>query len=257
MIIAIEVAVQRAARWRGRVLVLERSTDEGAWWLPTVEALASAGWSVMLSAPVDEQGKGDNGSFMDRMIDLGVDVRDEKPEDLLSRYGDDFEAIVVWGESNEVGPYLRRPFGSSIPQIGQGTEDRADAVVARLVERSAAMHEPERESEPFGGAAETRPAFRIAAPTDDASQRDYLFAEAGATVRREYEVYLEHELVRTQAALDRTDAYLRTTLKDLKDLEKQLEETGASLVKRERYIASLPSVRVKKWILSRRPNRVS
>jgi GT2 family glycosyltransferase len=256
--VAIEVAVQRAARWRGRVLVLERPSDAGVWWPPTVEALASAGWSVMLSLPVDQRKKGDDSAVSDRLIDLGVDVRDEKPEDLIARYGDDLEAIVVWGGSSEVGPYLRRPFGSSIPQIGQGAEDPADAAVARLLERSAAMHEPsETESERFGGAAEVHPAFRIAAATDDASQRDLLFAEAGATVRREYEVYLEHELVRTQAALDRTDAYLRTTQKALKDLQDHLEQTGASLVQRERYIASLPSVRVKKWILSQQPNRGS
>ncbi len=62
--------------------------------------------------------------------------------------------------------------------------------------------------------------------------------------------YLEYELARTRAALDKTDDHLRATLRTL-------EEVGASLVERERYIDSLPSVRVKKWIVSRHPNRGS
>jgi len=262
---AIEVAVQRAARWIGRVLVLERSADAGEWWLPTVEALAGAGWSVMLSVPVDQQGEGDDSSLRDRMIDLGVDVRDERPEDLLSLYGNDLEAVVVAGESNDVGSYLPRPFGSSIPLVGQGEEDAADVVVARVVERSAAMHEPsEGLPDPLGGAAEFGAPSRIAAPTDDSSQRDRKFAEADAGVRREYCEFLEDELARTRAALektgaalDRTDAALDRTDAQLRTTLQTLEETGAALVQRERYIDSLPSVRAKKWIVSRYPNRGS
>jgi GT2 family glycosyltransferase len=266
---AIEAAVQRAARSIGRVLVLERSADAGEWWLPTVEALAGAGWSVMLSVPVDQQRASAGSSFTDRMIDLGVDVRDERPEDLLSLYGDDLDAVVVVGESTDVAPYLPRPFGSSIPLVGQGEEDRADAVAARVaavvqqevestppghahaLERSAATHDPSQEAPNlFGGAAEVRAVLRIAAPTDDGSRRDLKFAEADAGVRREYAEYLEYELARTRAALDKTDDHLRATLRTL-------EEVGASLVERERYIDSLPSVRVKKWIVSRHPDRGS
>ena len=267
---AIDAAVQHAARSIGRVLVLERSADAGEWWLPTVEALVGAGWSVMLSVPVDQQRPDAGTSFRDRMIDLGVDARDERPEDLLSLYGDHLEAVVVAGESADVGPYLPRPFGSSIPLVGQGEEDQADAVVARVaavvqqgveptppgdahaLERSAATHEPsDGVPDPLGGAAEFGAAFRIAAPTDDASRRDLKFGEADARVRREYCEYLEYELARTRAALDKTDADLRTHLDTA--LQK-LEEVGASLAERQRYIDSLPSVRVKKWVVARQRN---
>ena len=51
---AIDAAVLRAQRSNGRVLVLEGSADASEWHgLPTVEALASAGWSVMVSVPAD------------------------------------------------------------------------------------------------------------------------------------------------------------------------------------------------------------
>ena len=80
----------------------------------------------------------------------------------------------------------------------------------------------------------------MAATTDDASRRDLKFVEADARIRREYCDFLEYELARTRAEFDDT----------LRKLVESFDE-------KERYIDSLLSVRVKKWILGRLPNRES
>lgn len=260
---AIDAAVLRAERSIGRVLVLEGSADATEWHrLPTVTALASAGWSVMVSAPVDQRPAGSADRAMrDRMADLGVDVRKERPEDLLSRYGDCLDAVVVSGAGTDVGQSLQRPDGSSIPLVGRG-EDRDDSVVARvaavvrrgdesspLVEAqpptsAVSTHHPsEGAPDPLGGPAEGIAGSSVAATTDDASRRDLKFAEADVKIREEFREYLEYELARTQAALDETDAAFRRLVESFDD--------------KERYIDSLLSVRVKKWIVGRLRSRGS
>ena len=76
---AIDVAVLRATRSVGRVLVLESSADPTGWrLLSTIEALAGAQWSVMVSMPAGTRPvQGSDGGIRDRLVDLGVDVRDE------------------------------------------------------------------------------------------------------------------------------------------------------------------------------------
>ena len=59
---AIDAAVHRAERSIGRVLVLEGSADATEWrGLFAVEALAGAGWSVMVSVPGDQRRTGADG----------------------------------------------------------------------------------------------------------------------------------------------------------------------------------------------------
>jgi hypothetical protein len=276
---AIEAAVQRAARTIGRVLVLERSEGATEWWVPTAEALAGGGWSVMVALPVDQRPAGTaNQTLRERLVDLGVDVRDERPEDLLSLYGDGLDAVVVSGEGADTGPYLPRPFGSSIPLVEQG-QDPADVVVARVAAvvdeaaeamllvgahsvREAANYGPsEGVPDPSGGRldsfrgnTEVEGGLRVAAPTDEAARRDLKFVEAEAGILREYSEFLESELARTravlEAALDESNAHLSQTVQ-------RLEEVGASLTERERYIDSLASVRAKKWVVGHLPNRES
>ena len=100
--------------------------------------------------------------------------------------------------------------------------------------------------------------------TTDASHRDLKFAEAAAAIRREYSEFLEHELDvtraaldQTQAALEQTDAHLRTTVQSLHEALTSLEDVRVLLDEKERYIDSLPSVRVKKWIVDRNPSSKS
>ena len=141
---AIDAAVLRAERSIGRVLVLEGSADATEWHrLLTVEALATAGWSVMVSVPVDQRRAGSaDGALRDHMVDLGVDVREEPPEDLISRYGDDLEAVVVSGEEGtDIGLSLQRPDGSSIPLVGSG-EGRDDSEVTRMIRRGVESSRP-------------------------------------------------------------------------------------------------------------------
>jgi hypothetical protein len=92
--------------------------------------------------------------------------------------------------------------------------------------------------------------FRLAAATDDPSRRDLAFAQASAEVRREYSDFLEYELSRTRAALDKTQVALERTTADFRKAWQALEA-------RERYIDALPSVRAKKWVVGRLSKRES
>lgn len=117
-------------------------------------------------------------------------------------------------------------------------------------------HDPSEGSpDPLSGAGESVAGSRIAADTDTASLRDLKFAEADARVGREYSEFLEFELARTRVALDETDAHLRRTVRTLEEMVQSSKEVEASLVRslaeKDHYIDSLPSVRVKKWIIDR------
>ncbi len=246
---AIDAAVLRATRSVGRVLVLEGSADPTGWrLLPTIEALASAGWSVMVSAPVSvRRADSSDGGIEDRLVNLGVDVRHEPTEDLVSRYRDSLDAVVVAEEGAAVGLPLRRPDGSSIPVLGQ-REGRDDSLVVRLsaaVRRGVegpppvGLHSPRRATAVASSAAWSPPTER----PDDASRRDLEFADANARILNEYRAYLENELARLEAVIDETDAAFSRLV--------------ASFDEKERYIDSLLSVRVKKWMVSRIPHRGS
>ena len=137
---AMDAAVYRAERSLGRALVIESSANATEWhWLITIEALAIAGWSVTVSVPAREQGKPSaDQAIRDRMVDLGVDVREEPPEGLIFRYGDDLEAVLVSGEgAHELS--LQRPDGSPIPLLSEGEdlEHSASARIASVVRRGS------------------------------------------------------------------------------------------------------------------------
>ncbi len=102
-----------------------------------------------------------------------------------------------------------------------------DAAVLR--ERS-----PHQGPDSFGGDAGGGPAVPI---TGGVSQRDRDYAEAAARIRNEYLLYLERELARLQSVLDESDAAFGDLVDAFDD--------------KERYIESLPSVRVKKWVHGR------
>ena len=258
---AIDAAVLRSERSRGRVLVLEASADAKEWRsLPTVAALASAGWSVMLSVPrgASSTGGAAHRPVPDRMVDAGVDVREEPPEELITKYGDDLEAVVVSDDGPDVEPLLERPDGRTIPLVAPG-EDGDDAVVirvasavrgggnssivvdAQLPEMRVANGGPTREAlDSFGGVADGSP---VGATTDDDFRRALEFAEADVRVRREYAESLESEIRHLRAVADETDAAFQRLVE--------------SFDEKERYIDSLLSVRVKKWIAGRLTNRGS
>ena len=287
---AMDVAVHSAARSNGRVLVLEDSADVSEWHdVPTIEALAGAGWSVVVSTPVDQPAlrldRGDR-AVSDRMVDLGVEVRQEPPEDLLSRYGGDLEAVVVSPRGTEFVPPLQRPDGSSIALIRQ--RDAPDgsvlAHIAAMAQRrrvESASHDDRpapRRATGDGPPDHLGVAVEVAAGFGDADSAglELDFVEAEVQIRREYRDYLESRLMRTRTALvetqgtlaqtdadlrgrtqvlDDTRAYLEEVLAYLEEVLAQLEQTRISLVEKERYIASLPSVRTKKWVSSRLQNR--
>ena len=241
---AMDEAVLRAERSVGRVLVFESSAAATGWQgLFTVEALADAGWSVMVSLPLEQRRAGSaDRAVMERMVDLGVDVREERPEELLSRYANDLEAaVVVSGEGTDMGLSLERPDGSSIPLV-IGVHDREDSVVARVAavvrHRSpkavATLDPSDGLRDPLGGVAGSL----TTASNNDDSRRDAKFAEAYATIRREYCDFLECELARTHAEFDAA-----------------FGELVEAFDQKERYIDSLPSVRVKKWIVGLLQNR--
>ena len=252
---AIDAAVLRAERSIGRVLVFEELGGcHRVAGLLTVEALASAGWSVMVSVPVDQRrAESADRPVRDRMVDLGVDVREERPEDLLSRYGDGLEAVVVSGECTDVGLSLQRPDGSSIPLVGQenriGTTRLSPAWPLWFGGVSSPhlppTHTPcddqcDLRSVGQGAGPPRRCADRVSrwpprpTTTPDVTLK---FAEADATIRREYCEFLEYEL-RTPHSTPTIRRRLRASLVEAFD-------------EKERYIDSLLSVRVKKWIVGR------
>lgn len=262
---AIDTAVLRAEGRSGRVLVVESTADAATWHAPlTIEALAIAGWSVMVSAPAG-QGQGKTGSVdravREHMADLGVDVRVERPEDLVSRYGSDLQAVLTTGEGTGTGPPPQRPEGMPIPYVAMGS-DPDESVVARisaLARHGSDFPSPRDLHGPDDAVAAQGPSdevtarlagFRLAAATDDPSRRDLAFAQASAEVRREYSDFLEYELSRTRAALDKTQVALERTTADFRKAWQALEA-------RERYIDALPSVRAKKWVVGRLSKRES
>jgi GT2 family glycosyltransferase len=286
---AMDAAVYRAERSLGRMLVVESSANATEWqFLVTIEALAIAGWSVTVSVPAREQGKPSaDEAIRDRLVDLGVDVREDPPEDLISRYGDDLEAVLS-GEGAD-GLSLQRRDGSFIPLVREG-EELEDSVTARIAgvahretEFSASVdsHDAARAvavPDPSNGAMDHRgdvvegvAESALAATAGDATGRDLMFVEADANIRREYCQFLETELAgtrdalaQTQDALEQTKADLGGTTQVLEDTRAYLEDTRAyaeqtkasleaSLAEKERYIDSLPSVRAKKWIVDRLP----
>ena len=132
---AIDLAVYRAERSIGpRVGCRGLSGCHRMAATLTVEALAVAGWSVIVSVPVDGRQYGSTDrAVRDRMADLGVDVREERPEDLVSRCGDSLDAVVASREVTGIVLSLQRSDGSSIPLLGV-REDPDDSVLARLTD---------------------------------------------------------------------------------------------------------------------------
>ena len=280
---AMDAAVYRAERSLGRVVVVENSANATGWQsLVPIEALAIAGWSVTVSVPPREQGKPSaDEAIRDRLVDLGVDVREERPEDLILRYGNDVEAVLSYEGAD--GLSLQRPDGSSISLGREGGEPK-DSVTARIagvvrrevesspsVDSHAAVRAvavPDPPEGAMGHRSEVAQGVAESPLAGDAAGRVLTFVEADANVRLEYRQYLETELAgtrdalaQTQAALEQIKAEHRGTTQVLEDTRAYLEETRryleqteASLAEKERYVDSLPSVRAKKWIAGRLPN---
>ena len=239
---AIDTAVLRAEGSVGRVMVIEDTSDATEWRvLRTIESLVDDDWSVTLSVPVGRGRASPDRVIRDRMADLGVDIREDPPERLVSEYESTLGAVVLPEEGTDDRRSFWRSDGSEIPVVRGGAGHDGSAVsrvdaVARRVESAPSSVRARVPRQPMG----TRDSREQ--PTDPRLELPY--AEAERRVRLEYCEYLESELVRTRAALDKTDVHLRRTVENL-------EEVGASLNARERYIDSLPSVRAKKWITSR------
>jgi hypothetical protein len=191
------------------------------------------------------------------MVDLGVDIREETPGSLISRYGDCLDAVIVSGERSDIELSFRRSDGSSIPLV-RSTESPDDSVVAqlaavlrRVIESTPPVdaHQAARAVttvdplhgllDPSGGLVDDA-ALLAGRKTDDASGDDFNFVEADARIRREYCVFLERELARTHA-----------------EYEHALSKLVDAFDEKERYIDSRLSVRVKKWIVGRLPTRES
>lgn len=243
--VAIDAAVLRAERSVGRVMLIEDTADATEWrGLHAVELLRDAHWSVMLSVPVGRGREGADRAIRDQMIDLGVDVREERPENLVAEHGPNIEAVVSVGPGTGRERSFWRPDGSMIPFV-RGANERDSSLVSRVAAAARRTGSP-------SSAPATEKATKIQDLTVTVPRRrdDRSYVEADISVRREYVDYLEFELARTREALDETDVHLRRTLETL-------EHVGASLEARERYIDSLPSVRVKKWIATRYARRTT
>jgi GT2 family glycosyltransferase len=111
-----------------------------------------------------------------------------------------------------------------------------DAAVLR--ERSAHQVSDSDENESSRGLGVPK-----TAASRDVAQRDRVFAESEVRIRDEYLEFLERELVRLEAVLEESDAAFRSLVEAFDE--------------KERYIESLRSVKAKKWVLGRLPQRGS
>jgi GT2 family glycosyltransferase len=235
---AVDAAVLRAQRSRGRVLVIEESAEAVQWRVPTLEGLVAAGWSAMVSAPSGRAAAGrDDQDIRERLVDLGVDVREQRPEGLLAAYGQTIEAVVVEAEGPDSDSTPRRPDGSPIPVVHQ-PRDGEDPVADRL----AALARPAEETPTRVAPRAAGHPRAVAGPSEgevtvDLWRRNLEFAEADARVRREYAESLEREVAHLRAVAAETDAAFARLVEAFDE--------------KERYIESLPSVRAKKWITDR------
>lgn len=239
---AIDAALLCAQRSRGRVLVVEDSADAGEWAVSMLEALTGAGWSVMLSAPSSPSRSGEaEGAVRDHLIDLGVDARDTPPEDLVSEYGQTLEAVVS-GKGPDAEPVWRRPDGSLLPLVRRD-RDRDDAVLDSVAAAARPSRSTSVRAHDSHGDAPDAVVRSPEAEESDPARRDLAYALADATVRREYAESLEREVAHLRAVAAESDAAFE-----------RLEEAFGD---KERYIDSLPSVRLKRWVSDRLPARGS
>ena len=139
---------------------------------------------------------------------------------------------------------LRRSDGSSIPWVVH-TNDGDESVVARVTDGARRRIEspPPIDAQYVQRAVATQAPLERApsAASDGGSRIDLKFAEADAAVQREYAQSLEDELSHLRGVLAETDA--------------AFDNLVSSFDEKERYIDSLLSVRVKKWMFGRIPNR--
>jgi GT2 family glycosyltransferase len=237
---AIDAAVLRARRSKGRILLLEDSPDPRHWHVALLEALIAAGWSVMLSVPGGGRvpGDADDGVLRERMLDLGVDVRGGDPGALLFAYRESLDAIVASRDRAVTDVSLRRPDGSPVPLVRQGSDD-PEAEVSRVnaVTPMSAGRADERVDE----FASDRPLVETG--SGDISPRTLDFTEADAVVHREYVTFLEEEVAHLRDVARETDA--------------AFDALAEAFDEKERYIDSLLSVRAKKWIIGRIPGHGS
>ena len=256
---AVDAAVLRAERSNGRVLIVEHSADATQWRaVHAVEGLATGGWSVMVSVPSQAPPTGSaDRALKERIVDLGVDVRDEPPEDVIARYAAGLEAVVVSGPHADTRFALERQDGTSIPLVTT-QHDLDDSVVARVAavarrpvvssvssgvhtpaRADAELHQSHRTAGAFEGGGQAAPGAPLAATSDDPG-RDAKFADEYVKIREEYCEFLECELARSRT-----------------EFETAFGELVEAFDEKERYIDSLPLVRVKKWIVGILPNRKS
>ena len=127
----------------------------------------------------------------------------------------------------------------------QSFPDRPDVVDAAAVDAAARRggRLPSGRLDRREGHADGAPQVPLRAPAENATWLDGDFVAAEARMQGEYIAYLESEVSRLESVIDESDVAFRS-LVDAFD-------------EKERFINSLLSVRVKKWILGRLPRRGS
>lgn len=245
---AIDAAVLRSQHSIGRVLVVEGARGSDLQMDAAVEALATAGWSVIVTGPRSMSGGEVDAAARDRLIGLGVEMRGGGPEHVLSRSSSHIDAAVVPDVAVGAALPLRRADGSLIPFVA--LDEDPGSIVARLGALAPARSAVSQGASGSGSGsavpgqrhlrrAEESERPHAAGPKGihaGSGQRDSAFLEAEATIRDEYLGYLERELARLEEVMNETDVAFDTLV--------------ASYDDKERYIAGLPSVRAKKWITS-------
>ncbi|MGH9079726.1 MAG: glycosyltransferase, partial [Acidimicrobiales bacterium] len=243
----------------------DTSMSAEAWW-NEIEALAADGWGVtVLSASAP--GPGGSASAvpgrLDRLVDLGVDLRDGAVDQLIVALDPDVEAVLVpTGYEGQLPPIVR-PDGSVAPLVpGPGGQpaDRAEPMadaITRVARRTpsrshsspAARYAGRMKAPGAGGEGRsvlggdggprvgqgteresaTEAHTEDLGPTADLTARELRAAKADSMVRQEFAQTLEAELDVTRAALGKTNASLEETTSALGQTKAALDETSSAL----------------------------
>ena len=241
------------------------SASNGAIW-DVVEALARIGWAVTVTVaaptPEAEPGWHQGGpTTSDGLTELGVDLVEGDIEVLFAEVGTDFEAVVIGGTSSWKLPPIVRDDGTQVPVLNAPLEGQeGDVALAVMAVTSAARRTPNPRSPSNGGwyssamadgagigltlsggetqAPINQPAVKQQSGVELTAQahRELRFAKIEVGVKDEYVAALEAEI----RAKDEQIVMLRGAFDEVTDMLKA----------KISYIDSLPSVRLKLWLLS-------
>jgi GT2 family glycosyltransferase len=141
---AIERSIHRARGSPRRLLMVTRGMAKDSADVPwdAVEALASDGWAITVASPatdIEPDFRPDRSTRVDRMADMGVDLRADADE-VLATTGTDWDVVVTTTTTRWQRLPITRPDGTQVPIVRFSPEDGDDGIESALSSVDAAVH---------------------------------------------------------------------------------------------------------------------